>query len=445
MRELRGWTPTRQYEELKLEPRQIADSWSAKAVDYPDAITTGVSVGETDQTGKMEDIINLFQNRLEVIEKILREELGFHKFSDIKDILQNRTRFTRNQVAVIGIVADIRRSRSGGRIVELEDRTGTMTVFVRKDDPAAGTLVNDDVIGVVGNFSDKGDMFFANRVQYPEVLSTHMNRGGLEYDPISAAFISDLHIGSNQFLESEWDKMMKWFNSDDETALNIKYLILSGDVVDGVGVYPGHEKNLSMLDVYEQYEFCARKLDELPDHITPVILPGNHDAVRPAEPQPVLETLIQQKFNSAIHTGNPARIYLDHGPKDEPFKILSYHGKGIDDMVPIMSHVTYEAPAEAMKEMMKKRHLAPIWGERNALSPETEDQMIIRDPPDLFVTGHTHAHQVEWYRGTPLIVSSTFQDETDFMQMLGYQAKKSLLTVYNLQSRSTRVIPFGDE
>lgn len=250
MRELRGWTPTRQYEELKLEPRQIADSWSAKAVDYPDAITTGVSVGETDQTGKMEDIINLFQNRLEVIEKILREELGFHKFSDIKDILQNRTRFTRNQVAVIGIVADIRRSRSGGRIVELEDRTGTMTVFVRKDDPAAGTLVNDDVIGVVGNFSDKGDMFFANRVQYPEVLSTHMNRGGLEYDPISAAFISDLHIGSNQFLESEWDKMMKWFNSDDETALNIKYLILSGDVVDGVGVYPGHEKNLSMLDVY---------------------------------------------------------------------------------------------------------------------------------------------------------------------------------------------------
>jgi DNA polymerase II small subunit len=445
MRELRGWTPTRQYEELKLDPRQIADSWSAKALDYPDALTTGVSVGETDQTGKMDDIINLFQNRLEVIEKILREELGFHKFGDIKDILQNRNRFIRNQVAVIGIVADIRRSRSGGRIVELEDRTGTMTVFVRKDDPAAGTLVNDDVIGVVGNFSDKGDMFFANRVQYPEVLSTHMNRGGLEYDPISVAFASDLHMGSKQFLEKDWDKMMKWFNSDDETAQNIKYLILSGDVVDGVGVYPGHEKNLSMLDVYEQYEFCARKLDELPDHITPVILPGNHDAVRPAEPQPVLEPLIQQKFNSAIHTGNPARIYLDHGPKDEPFEILSYHGKGIDDMVPIMSHVTYEAPAEAMKEMMKKRHLAPIWGERNALSPETEDQMIIREPPDLFVTGHTHAHQVEWYRGTPLIVSSTFQDETDFMQMLGYQAKKSLLTVYNLQSRSTRVIPFGDE
>ena len=41
--------------------------------------------------------------------------------------------------------------------------------------------------------------------------------------------------------------------------------------------------------------------------------------------------------------------------------MLSYHGKGIDDMVPRMAHVTYEAPAEAMKEMLRKRHLAPMW------------------------------------------------------------------------------------
>ena len=292
------------------------------------------------------------------------------------------------------------------------------------------------------NFADKGDMFFANRVQYPEVLPTHQNRGGLDFDPVSVAFASDIHMGSKKFLEKDWDKMMKWMNSNDETAKNIKYFVLSGDVVDGVGVYPGHDKNLSMNDVYDQYEYCARKLDELPDHITPVILPGNHDAVRPAEPQPMLEPLIQQRFNSAVHTGNPARIYLNHGQESDPFEVLSYHGKGIDDMVPRMAHVTYEAPAEAMKEMMKKRHLAPMWGERNALSPEVEDQMIIRDAPDLFVTGHTHAHQVEWYRGTPLVVSSTFQGETDFMQMLGYQPKKSLLTVYNLQSRSSRVISF---
>jgi DNA polymerase II small subunit len=113
-------------------------------------------------------------------------------------------------------------------------------------------------------------------------------------------------------------------------------------------------------------------------------------------------------------------------------------------MVPRMNHVTYEAPAEAMKEMLKKRHLAPMWGERNALSPEEHDQMVIRDIPDLFVTGHTHAHQVEWYRGTPLVVSSTMQGQSDFMRMMGYQPKIGYLTAYNIQNRQFRIISFNE-
>ena len=94
--------------------------------------------------------------------------------------------------------------------------------------------------------------------------------------------------------------------------------------------------------------------------------------------------------------------------------------------------------------MLKKRHLAPMWGERNALSPEEEDQMVIRTPPDLFVTGHTHAHTVEWHRGIPLVVSSPFQGDTDFMNMLGYQPKKGYLTHYTVQNRETRVKCFAD-
>ena len=104
MKEIRGWTPTRFHEELAIEPSLIANAWGAEAKDYTGDLTTGASVGETDQTGKMEDIINLFQNRLEVIEKIIREELGFHKFGDIREVLQNKNKFMRTQVAVIGLV-----------------------------------------------------------------------------------------------------------------------------------------------------------------------------------------------------------------------------------------------------------------------------------------------------------------------------------------------------
>ena len=113
-------------------------------------------------------------------------------------------------------------------------------------------------------------------------------------------------------------------------------------------------------------------------------------------------------------------------------------------MIPMMSHVTYENPIEGMKEMLRKRHLAPAWGLRNALSPEEEDQMVIVDKPDIFVTGHTHSHGVEWWRGIPLIVSSTFQELTDFMQMMGSKPKIGYLTVYNIQNRQTRIISFND-
>jgi|TARA_B100000902_G_scaffold248252_2_gene234926 DNA polymerase II small subunit len=419
--------------------KSIRSSWFEVAADYPDLINPGVRVGQTDQTGTIGDMVNLFSERFEYLHKVISKDLGFKRTYKIAELNKQKMAFKNRPCNVIGIVVDIRRTKSGGRMVELEDKTGRITVFVRKEDPAAGTLLLDDVIGVTGKFSEDGRMFWTDRVQYPEVLPNNQNKGGLDFDPVSIAFASDIHMGSTKFLEKDWDRMVEWMNSEHHVAKNIKYFVLSGDIVDGVGVYPGHERNITMLDVYDQYEFCARKLDELPEHITPIILPGNHDAVRPAEPQPQLEPLIQQRFNSAVHVGNPARIDLSG------IDVLSYHGKGIDDMVPRMAHVTYERPAEAMKEMLKKRHLAPMWGERNALSPEEEDQMLIREQPDLFVTGHTHAHQMEWYRGIPLVVSSTFQGETDFMQMLGYKPKMGLLSVYNIQNREMKAFNFHQE
>jgi len=323
-------------------------------------------------------------------------------------------------------------------MVTMEDLSSTMSVFVRKDDPASATIFKDEVLGISGKFGDDGRMFWVDNVVYPDILPNHQNKGGMEFDPVSIAFISDLHMGSKKFLESEWDKMMAWMNTDDETAQNIKWLVLSGDVIDGIGIYPGHEENICIANSFDQYEMCARKLDELPDHITPILLPGNHDAVRPAEPQPMLEPGVQQKFNSTIHVGNPARINLSG------IDVLSYHGKGIDDIVPRVETVTYDKPQEAMKLMLQKRHLAPMWGERNALSPEEEDQMVIQSPPDIFVTGHTHAHATEWHRGIPLVVSSTFQGETDFMQMMGYKPKMGYLSVYNIQNRQFRVGQFAD-
>tara|TARA_Y100000996_G_scaffold387409_1_gene346193 strand:- start:5417 stop:6715 length:1299 start_codon:yes stop_codon:yes gene_type:complete len=410
----------------------LKSAWDANASDYPDQIVKQYNVGETEQKGTINNIVNLFHQRYKAIKKIIRMQCGFRQTADIRDILKEKGRRSYN---IIGIVMNTRRTKSGGRMVEIEDPTGNMEVFIKKEDPAARSLMNDDVVGVTGKFSKDGRMFWVDEVKYADVLMSHQNRGGKDYDPVSIAFISDVHMGSKHFLEHTWDKMVKWLN-EDKLAKNIKYLVLSGDCVDGVGVYPNQEKNLLILNAYEQYEFCARKLDELPDHITPIMLPGNHDAVRPSQPQPVLEPLIQQRFNSTVHVGNPCRVNLNG------IDLLSYHGQGMDDIIPKMDHVTYETSVEGMKEMLKKRHMAPSWGERNSISPELEDQMVIHTPPDIFVTGHTHSHAFEWYRGVPLVVSSTMQGQTDFMNMLGYASQKGHLTIYNIQNREAKVVSF---
>ena len=414
------------------------DSWVASASDYPDEIKKNYMVGQTKNIGSIDSIADLFKDRFEKVAELLSMQAGFKPTGTIKELCDERKRsgFKHKTYRTVGIVDSLRRTKSGGKMVTIEDNSGVMDVFIRKEDPSVDSLMNDDVIGISGRFDKQNkDMFWVDEVQYVDVLLNHQNKGGADYDPISIAFISDVHMGSKYFLEETWDKMMHWLNTN-PLAKNIKYLVLSGDTVDGAGVYPQQNKNLSITNVYEQYQFCANKLDELPDHIIPIILPGNHDAVRPAEPQPVLENIIQQKFNSAVHVGNPCRVNLNG------IDLLSYHGKGMDDIIPRVEDVTYENSVEGMKHMLKKRHLAPIWGERNALSPEEYDQMVIRTPPDIFVTGHTHSHATDWYNGVPLVVSSTMQGQTDFMQMLGYSSMKGFLTIYNIQNREFKVVSF---
>mgnify|MGYP003326533141 FL=1 len=121
---------------------------------------------------------------------------------------------------------------------------------------------------------------------------------------------------------------------------------------------------------------------------------------------------------------------------------MGYHGKSIDDFVATLRSVSYSKPEMAMRAMLERRHLAPSWGGKTPISPEPEDRMVIPKIPDIFVTGHVHGHFVEDYKGTLMVHSSTWQDQTDFQMMLGFKPKPCILTVVNLNSFSTTSIHF---
>ena len=72
-----------------------------------------------------------------------------------------------------------------------------------------------------------------------------------------------------------------------------------------------------------------------------------------------------------------------------------------------------------------------------------KDQILNNKIPDIFGTGHVQGHFVGDHKGTTLVHSSTWQDQTDFQRMLGFQPKPCILTVVNLHTFATASIPFN--
>jgi DNA polymerase II small subunit len=407
--------------------------------------------GKSTTEGKMADFLSLFNNRLEKLKRIIVQTGRLpNRVISVNQLIRDKSRYTssNNTATVIGLVNDVRH-KGDNLYFNIEDESGQIFCLLspahdnegaalvrRRNQVLTAGLMNDDVVGITGHVSpQRRDMLIVNDIHLPP-LEKHRKRAAPADQAVSVAFLSDLHLGSNTFLHAQWDKMAKWFH-EDPLAKTIKYLVLSGDVVDGVGIYKNQEQELEIVDVYKQYEGVARLIEGLPDWIETMILPGNHDAVRPAEPQPALDPRIQEYYNSTTFVGNPCEFSL-HG-----VRVLSYHGVSIMEFVSSMRNVTFSEPEKAMAEMLERRHLAPTYGGKTPLSPEPEDHMVIEEIPDIFVTGHVHGHYCGEHKGVTLVHSSTWQDQTDYQRMLGFQPKPCILTVVNLHTHETASIPFA--
>ena len=402
--------------------------------------------GSSKTEGKMTDIQSFFGDRLKKIRNqlITGRALPRRPIS-IAEAWRNRQRHTSKdyEITIVGLVSESRFTRAGNLSFVLEDETQDIRCSLRPPSgagplhPALDGLMNDDIVGISGHFllGERSPIFIASNIHLPP-MKQHSKATAGKDSAVSAAFLSDVHVGSKTFLAPQWEKMIQWFNTD-PLARTVKYFVLSGDGVDGVGIYPGQERHLAITDLFAQYGELARLLEGLPDWVDVVILPGNHDAVRPAEPQPALDPEVQQDYSDAVFVGNPCEFSL-HG-----VRILSYHGKSIDDFVAGLRSVTYSKPEMAMRAMLERRHLAPSWGGKTPLSPEPEDRMVIQQIPDIFVTGHVHGHYVGNHKGTTIVHSSTWQDQTDYQRMLGFQPKPCILTVINLHTHESASIPFA--
>ena len=365
-------------------------------------------------SGELENLISYFKSRYEKLAKILSRRPDLRNYTKIADIDDGM-----DSLSLILMVREIRSSKNGHKIVEFEDDTGNISIlFSNKNEELfaeAEKLVRDEVVGVIANKSNDAGFAFGQEIINPGVLSIPEK----EMD-FGIVFLSDVHIGSLTFLEDAFQRFIDWINceaGDEEqrrVAEDVKYLIIGGDIVDGIGVYPNQDKELAIKDITEQYNEAARFLGNIRSDIKIIIAPGNHDASRVAEPQPA----VPEEYAKALYEldnvefiSNPGVVSLDG------INVLIYHGRSFDDLVMAIKSFEYEKSDEIMVELLQKRHLAPIYGERTPLASELEDYLVIDEVPDVFHTGHIHINSYKKYKGVHLINSGTFQTQTEFQKI----------------------------
>jgi len=192
---------------------------------------------------------------------------------------------------VCGLVSTRNSERNITKIV-LEDPSGSFEgiIFDGELQKTAGTLLLDQfVMARIGSAKNSG--YIIKDLVLPDLPEQAKNKSESE---VYAVFLSDLHIGSKYFMEEEFSDFVSWMSSPDPVARRIRFVLIGGDVVDGVGIYPNQNKELVCQTIEEQLRKVEDLIEKIPKNVKIIIMPGNHDPGRRALPQPA----ITKKYNS---------------------------------------------------------------------------------------------------------------------------------------------------
>ncbi|MEK6876847.1 MAG: DNA-directed DNA polymerase II small subunit [Nanoarchaeota archaeon] len=399
------------------------------------------------------DFIEYFNIRYLMLEKLLKHRPGMQNIVSINRISNKKNR---EEVSVVGMVMDKQDTKNGNCIITIEDRTGSIKTLINKNrqdlHKTAKDVVLDEVIGVTG--VNGNNIIFANSIMFPGVPSTKEIKKC--EDEAYALFLSDVHVGSKDFLKQDFNRFLKWINQETGTeaqkhiASTIKYIFIIGDLVDGCGVYPGQEKELEIKDIKDQYMACAELLKNIPSHIEIIICPGNHDAMRLAEPQlPIYRDFAEPLYQlpNATLTSNPAVVNIHSSGNFPGFDVLLYHGCSFDfyvtEVESIRNNGGYDRADLLMKFLLQKRHLAPSYTSTLYVPDIKSDFLVIDKVPDFFVSGHIHKASATNYKGITLISSSCWQGKTAYQEKVGHNPEPSRVPIVNLQTRQMKILKFG--
>ncbi|HME87162.1 MAG TPA: OB-fold nucleic acid binding domain-containing protein, partial [Candidatus Nanoarchaeia archaeon] len=144
----------------------------------------------------VQDFITYFTSRYNIIKKILQQRTQLENITSIGKL---KAKNEREAVSVIGMVYE-KEDTKNGIMVTIEDPTGSIKVYFSKNKQEiaakAQDIIHDEVIGITGSMGK--NIIFANDAFFPDIPMTKELKKSPDEE--YAVFISDLHVGSKQFL-----------------------------------------------------------------------------------------------------------------------------------------------------------------------------------------------------------------------------------------------------
>ncbi len=414
---------------------------------------------DNDESGKIEvkDFVGHFNARFNAIQRILMNR-NIPYLSSISQLRGSRGYET---VSIIGIIYEIRQTKNNTLIFDVEDKTGRLRVIVTKRNNGNGSsdelwkkasmITPDEVVAFTGRINNS--VMFPDSIIWPDIpIKEHFT--GAEGEDLYAVFISDMHIGSINFLTEKFSTFIEWISGrmgnkkQREIARRTPYVFILGDLVDGVGIYPNQLAELKIADVREQYKETARLLSEIPKEKKLIIIAGNHDAVRLSEPQPRLLRKYASplyELPNAVMLPNPSLVRIQSA-NGKGMKVLMYHGYSIDYYIAhidaLRAEGGYDRSDLVMKYFLQRRHLAPTHSSNLYMPYKDEDPLVISDVPDVFAIGHLHKTTVSSYKGITLICGSTWQSKTSFQEKVGHHPEPGRVPIINIRTGKASIMRF---
>ena len=368
----------------------------------------------------IETFRQLFLNRYEQLSTILKNNIK-EQFPLLNQNL------TKEQIPkdingiLIGMVQDTRVLTTNKFVIQLENPKSeilTRCVMVQDSEsfPGYRDILRDSVIGIIGvlpkNFQGGyitafwGKDIIRPGFQPKEFRSTT--------DSHKILFVSDIHFGSQNFVRSVFAKLIKFLTLNDldsqfqKLASEISTLMIVGDLVEGVGLFPDQKSDILYHSLQAQYDGLSVLLRDIPKNINIIVIPGEHDATQIPNPQPAIDKKIAKgllELPNLESFGNPIRLSIEN------MSILAFHGQKNEVLFEKHLHLDPINPIIGIQHLLEYRHLYPEYGSFNPITPFKRDYLVIDEIPDVVVSGHFHQAHFKEYKGVKIITCGSFQRE----------------------------------